>query len=115
MLMLRNILRQLRFGIALTVLIVAGTALYVEVYGPLYGVWGWPELVLGGLIVMASLMVGLEATLRQPNPYTRTNPLYGLLDVSPNRDLDPGDAGWLMQSLPLFATAIALAGFFLLT
>ena len=45
---IRDLLRQVRFGIAVAALIVIGTALYAQIHGPLYGVWGWLELVLGG-------------------------------------------------------------------
>lgn len=115
MLRFRELLRQMRFGVAVAALIVTGTALYVELYGPLYGVWGWPELVLGGLILGACAMAGVEAMFRPPNPYTRTYALYNLRDVPPNRDLSSGGDGWMIQSIPLAVTALVLAGIFLIT
>lgn len=98
----------MRVGIALTILIVGGTALYVEVFGPLYGVWGWPELVLGCLILTASALAGIVMFFRQPNPYSRSHPLYDLRDVTPERGLDSGGAGWIIQATPLAVTAVVI-------
>ena len=108
-------LRQMWIGIALTLLIVVGTWAFVESQGPLYGVWGWPELVLGTLILAVFAFAGLEALFRQPNPYGRSNPGYELRDISPQRDLDSGGSGWLIQSIPLAAAVVLLSVVFVLT
>ncbi len=112
---IRELLHQMRFGIAVSALVVIGTALYAEIHGPLYGVWGWPELAIGGLILSACMMAAIEAAVRQPNPYTRTYVLYNLSDVSPNRDLESGGTGWMIQALPSVVIAILLGGIFWLT
>ena len=111
---LHHILRQMRFGIAVAALVVIGTALYVRFYGPLYGAWGWPELVLGGLFLAASAMAGIEMAARNPNPYGRIYPLYNLQDVPPARGLDSGGAGWMIQALPSVVLFAILSGIFLI-
>lgn len=108
-------LRQMRIGIAFTLLIVGGTWAFVETQGPLYDVWGWPELVLGTLVLAVFAFAGLEALFRQPNPYGRSNPGYELRDISPQRDLDSGGSGWLIQAIPMVATALLLSTVFILT
>ena len=96
-------------------MILVGAAAFVWIWGPLYGVWGWPELVLGSLILAASIMAGIEMSVRQPNPYSRTYALYSLQDVSPDRDLQSGGSGWMIQAVPLAATALLLIAIFLIT
>ena len=108
-------LRQMRIGIVLTGLIVAGTWAFVETQGPLYGVWGWPELVLGTLVLAIFAFAGLEALFRPPNPYARSNPAYELRDISPQRDLDSGGSGWLIQSIPMVTVVVLLSVVFVLT
>ena len=115
MLYFRSILRQMRIGIAVTLLILAGATAFVWIWGPLYGVWGWPEIVLGSLILVASIMAGIEMSVRQPNPYSRTYALYNLQDVSPDRNLQSGGTGWMIQAVPLVVTALLLIVFFLIT
>ncbi len=110
----RRWFRQMRFGIGATVLILLGTWIFVASQGPLFGVWGWPELVLGTLILTASALAGAVMFFRQPNPYSRSHPLYDLRDVPPDRGLDSGGAGWIVQSVPLVVTALILALIFIL-
>lgn len=115
MLALRSLLRQLRFGIAVAALIVTGTALYVIFYGPLHGVWGWPELVLGGLATAACIMGGMEALTAQPNKFTRSHTMYDLRDVPRQRELESGGTGWMIQALPSVVIFLVLLGIFLIT
>lgn len=107
-------LRQMRIGIGLTLLILCGTWAFVETQGPLYDVWGWPELVLGTLVLAIFSFAGLEALFRTPNPYTRSDPGYELRDISPQRDLDSGGSGWLIQAIPMTMAVILLSVFFTL-
>ncbi|MEZ4522097.1 MAG: hypothetical protein R3A46_10720 [Thermomicrobiales bacterium] len=87
-------------GIALTVL-VDGTALCVDWCGALYG--GWPELILGGLMLLGSLIVGLEAMLRQSNPNARTRSMacrmYRPIAISP-RAMPAGRCSRCLYSPP---------------
>ncbi len=114
MLRVHNLLLQMRFGLAATLIIVTGSALFVWNWGPLFGVSGRPEIVLGGLVVTAAGLAGVEMAARQPNPYARTYALYDLRDVPPARDLESGGSGWIIQSVPLIASAAILVAIFLI-
>ena len=114
MLTFRAIAGQMRFGIAAAAFIVLGTALYTWIWWPLFGVWSWPELVLGSLFVTVLSMAGIEMIARQPNPYARLYPLYNMRDLPETGKLESGGSGWLVQSVPLVATALVLIGIFLM-
>lgn len=109
-----GVLRGMWFGLLATLVVVLGAIVFEARYGPLYGTWDWREISLALLVIVISLLAGAVATIRQPNPYSRSNPLYGLLDVSPNRDLDSGGSGWMLQAAPPVAAIIVLAASFFL-
>ena len=107
-----GVLRGMWFGLLATFVVVLGAIMFEARNGPLYGTWDWREISLALLVIFISLLVGAVAMIRQPNPYSRTNPLYGLLDVPPDRDLDSGGSGWMLQAVPpLVAIVILVASF----
>lgn len=94
-------------GLVATIVVLVGSVIYEYQYGPLYGEWGWRQISLGLLVLLIMLLSGIVALLRQPNPYSRTNPLYSLDDVPPDRNLESGGGGWILQAVPP-AVAIVL-------
>jgi hypothetical protein len=92
-------------GLGATVLVLLGAV----VFEARYGTWDWREMSLALLVILIGFLAGAVAAIRQPNPYSRTHPLYGLLDVSPNRDLDSGGSGWMLQAVPPLVAIIILA------
>lgn len=109
-----GVLRNMWFGLLATFVVVVGAIFFEVRYGPLYGTWDWREISLALLVIFISLLAGAVAMMRQPNPYSRSNPLYGLLDVPPDRDLDSGGSGWMLQAAPPVAVIFVLTlSFFL--
>lgn len=105
-------LRSIWIGLAGTIFVIVGAIIFEARYGPLYGTWDWREIALALLLIFVAFLAGAVAMIRQPNPYSRSHPLYGLLDVTPHRDLDSGGSGWMMQAAPPVVAIIVLAASF---
>jgi hypothetical protein len=108
---MRQIIRRYWPGPAFALLSVASSATYARL-GPLPAGYNWAALAL--LVIVAGMMVlALFASLgRNPNPYSRTHPLYDLKDLPPeHRTLDSGSADLLWHLMPL-ATAVLILTFF---
>lgn len=107
-----GVLRGMWLGLLTTFVVVTGAILFEARYGPLYGTWDWREISLALLLIFVAFLAGVVAMFRQPNPYSRSHPLYGLLDMTPDRDLDSGGSGWMLQAAPPVAAIIVLAASF---
>lgn len=55
-----------------------------------------------------SVLAGIEAFIRQPNPYTRTYALYDLAYVPPHESLQGEGTGWMIQAAPAAIVAAVL-------
>lgn len=96
------------FGILFTVVVIAGSVIYVSVAGKIFGQWGWMELAVSLLVLGVCGMAGLESFFRQPNPYTRTHALYNMADIPPHDSLQGEGFGWMIQAAPAVVTGVVL-------
>ena len=110
--MLRSLGRRFGFGVAFTVVAVLLAVIGTSLWGSIYGIWDWPEVSAGLLVLGAMAFALLEEAVRPQNPYRNLNPLYGLQDVAKTGQLFSGGSGWIWNALPPVVTAVLLVVLF---
>ncbi len=107
-------IKNMWFGLAFTLLAVAGAVVYTWRAGPLFGQLNAAALAFTILVIGIMGVAGLVSFFRTPNPYTRTYALYNLEDVPDvlRQQLDSGGSGWLWQITPMAIAAVVCLPFF---
>lgn len=109
--MLRWLASEMKVGIGLAVGAVVVSVVFVAIWGPLYGTYGWRVIAVGVMVVEVIVLAMLEEFLRPQNPYRNLDPRFSYRDAGPTGKLDSGGSGWIWNSLPL----VVLSAILLLT
>lgn len=84
---------------------LAAALVVMQIWGPLWGAFGFRYIASGLMILGYFALLGVEELFRSPNPYARVHPLFGLQDLGPAGELHSSDPGVLLAGLPLLVGA----------
>ncbi len=106
--MVRSLVSRFSIGLVTVPLVIILAVVVTQLWGPVFGMWGWMEFSAILLVLTVMLFALAEEFFRTPNVYGRTHHLYDLRDVPRQQQLQSASAMMLWQALPPTIAAIVL-------